>query len=238
MNNADCDDVDLGTLGRKPFASTEDSHRSMTLEAIIESESLPSDNHSDGRNNSMDIAHGNACSGHRLVATDAESQSGVPILSNSSSNETRCTNEEMDLGEFRFSGSPENDGHESDVSKADDSPAATAVSEKLTKRRRRRSSFLIPFFNRRNSFTVSYFKPSLSSLRQKLKRHNNSEDESSQIHRNSEQEVVEIPEDLSCKDDKQKLVIVRKSVFWVKQGLSKVKRLLKETLLDLKSFVW
>ncbi len=95
---------------------------------------------------------------------------------------------------------------------------------------RRRSSFLIPFFNRRDSFTLSYVKPSLSALRRLHKRKG---DMSGEEEGEEEEEEDEEGGGLMEPDTKELIPGEKKVTFRKKAG-----RVLKNSFSDVKQFLW
>ena len=99
---------------------------------------------------------------------------------------------------------------------------------------RRKSSFLVPFFNRRESVTMSFVKPSLSALHRKKKL------EEQRVRRRKErlaQEEVEMEEEEEVGEEGVggERGEERGKFF---QLLEKVKIGLKEALANLKQFIW
>ena len=99
---------------------------------------------------------------------------------------------------------------------------------------RRKSSFVVPFFNRRESVTMSFVKPSLSALHRKKKL------EEQRVRRRKErlaQEAVEMEEEEEVGEEGVggERGEERGKFF---QLLEKVKVVLKEALANLKQFIW
>ena len=72
--------------------------------------------------------------------------------------------EEVDLGEMKLEAKDEVDTDTTGTGKRKKLKQTDESGKKSTRKIRRSSSFLIPFFNRRESFTVSFVKPSQSLL--------------------------------------------------------------------------
>ena len=258
-SSPDNSNVDLGTLGRKPFAMEGTVHSSSIkrrvssaseLGMILEhSESHDSDEETTGvLENASVQSHGSykhqkRSTGTRTSESKKEGtqyacvpnhEDAIRLLDDDS------LSRDFDVGEG--SSSPDEDisrrdSKEEGIKKGDSSSrrssGSSSMATQVSGQRRRRSSFLVPFFNRRESFTLSFFKPSQSALKQKQERQRSTQHHS-QAHDPSllSQEEIELEEDGQREDGKRvKATLLRRQAHSVREGL-------KTTLLNLRLFLW
>jgi len=241
-SSPDISNINLGTLGRKPFAMEGTVCSSSTkrrvssaseLGMILEhSEPHDSDEETTGVFENVSVQsqgsykHKQRSKGTRTSESKDEGtwytcvqshEDAVRLLEDDS---LSCN---FDVGEG--SSSPKED-----ISRRDSGSSSMATQ---LSGRRRRSSFLVPFFNRRESFTLSFFKPSQSALRQKQERQRDTHCHS-QAHDTAllSQEEIEMEEDGQREEGKRvKATLLYRQVRSVREGL-------KTTLLNLRLFLW
>ena len=100
---------------------------------------------------------------------------------------------------------------------------------------RRRSSFLVPFFNRRESFTLSFFKPSLSALRRREEQRKRHHHVTTGKHARSQEDIEGMEGGGEggggSRRKEDKIGLLGKKARAAKGGL-------KNTLLNLRLFLW
>ena len=234
-----CGDVDLGTLGKRPFATrSDDGDPRISLKAILEGGSDSGTLFAAANDSGVSLQHNGSSS---PLCSDSFSVDGDTVGLIASDDDLRMLprddqveGDDVDLGELPT--------HSSRVSEARTGKDRTPPpkQKKVTYRKqRRRSSFLIPFFSRRDSISISFVKPSLSALRRKYEKQQSAEsqeaggdDDGSET---GSQERIDILQD----DDRVEL-LGNSAVkpFWLKRWLKNAGKSVKKALLDVKFFLW
>ena len=185
---------------------------------------------------------------HAESCDQSDLGSGLPA--NLSTGQVVCDGE-VDLGEIGLSNIRKMD---TDTDRAETrkegNTTRTNKSRRSARKERRRSSFLIPFFNRRDSFTPSFVKPSQSALyqeaereavRRKLGASERILQEADVTSEESQQEEIEMPEDLSNGDSgRERLLedlVEEEQLSRTRRVLKRVGRSIKQSLFDLRLFL-
>ena len=153
--------------------------------------------------------------------------------------------EEVDLGEMKLEAS---DKVDTDTTRTGERKKTAESGGKPTRKVRRSSSFLIPFFNRRESFTVSFVKPSQSLLRRKaeLESRKGAAKEGDEVLEEEEVEIKSVGDGGEGGDmgggeggesDRDRL-LEEEEVSWTRRLIKKIARSIFNSLLDLKLFLW
>ena len=268
-------DVDLGTLGRRPFAMREDDTTgsettglSATLESISEtSESdtvsplgtiaqerftldpkLHGSPQTDGQMD-FDLSAGSTSKTIDKIS-NCSSSGGVGARTKNGDQSHLgggstglSTGQEVCNGEIKSSETCESD---TSTVRTEARNGTRTKSQRLSRKERRRSSFLIPFLGRRDSFTPSFVKPSQSALRQiaarKAARRRlgaivGTVPEADVASEESQQEEIEMPEDVSGGDsDRDRLL--EEELSRTRRVLKRVGQSIKHSLFDLRLFLW
>ena len=258
-SSPDISNIDLGTLGRKPFAMEGTVHNSSIkrrvsnaseLGMILEhSEPHDSDEETTGVFENVSVqSQGSYENQQRSKGTrtsESKDEGTRYVCVQNHEDAVRLLDDDslscdLDVGEG--SSSPDEDigrrdSKEEGIKDGDYSSRRNSGSSSMTTqvsgRRRRRSSFLVPFFNRRESFTLSFFKPSQSALKQKQERERDTH-RHSQAHDTAllSQEEIEMEEDGQREEGKRvKATLLCRQARSVREGL-------KTTLLNLRLFLW
>ena len=270
-------DVDLGTLGSRPFAMRDEDTRktssfSVTLEPISETsetdvvspltsvarENMSSPEFQESPQNGSQIGfHLSTGSSSSVVDKSSSgrderaSSGGVGAHAGScdqspanlSIGQVACDGEieEVDLGEIGSGDTCEIDTNTARTeTRMKGSANRTDKSQKSALKENRRSSFLIPFFNRRDSFTPSFVKPSQSALYQKAARKGMRRGASEGAIQQAEESQQEVPEDLSS-DDREKLLedlVEDEELSLTRRLFKRAGQSIKSSLFDLRLFLW
>ena len=175
---------------------------------------------------------------HAESCDQSDLGSGLPA--NLSTGQVVCDGE-VDLGEIGLSNIRKMD---TDTDRAETrkegNTTRTNKSRRSARKERRRSSFLIPFFNRRDSFTPSFVKPSQSALYQKAARKGMRRGASEGAIQQAEESQQEVPEDLSS-DDREKLLedlVEDEELSLTRRLFKRAGQSIKSSLFDLRLFLW
>ena len=273
-------DVDLGTLGRRPFAMREDDTTgsetvsfSVTLESISEtsgSDSVSPPLASVARESASSLElqgssqDDSACGSSSAVVKSSnrgdeytssggvgaptksgdQSDLGGEFPANVSTGQEVCHDEAEGVGQGDIGSGG---GCETHTGTARAETKSKHKSQRSSQKERRRSSFLIPVFNRHDSFTPSFVKPSQSVLCQKAakkaaRRLRDSEGAISEVDVTSEEsqlEEIEVPEHLSGGDsDRERLLDEEEELSRTRRVLKRVGQSLKSSLFDVRLFLW